>query len=179
MSAPVQVHVRRSGRRFEAEATLELPADAKTVWETITDYGSLPDFMPGIRECRVLERKAGARGAERLVVEQLGEFRFMLFSQRMKVLLHIEHDRGRVAEAKAVRFDLGPLKDRAVETFEGRYEIEPMAARRGAPRTRLTYRANIALFLPPPPPIGSIAVRHNLAAQLEAVAGEILRRARA
>jgi len=103
----VRVDVRRSGRRFEAEATLDLAADVRTVWETITDYGALPRFMPGIRACRVIERRTLANAHEHLVVEQEGEFRFLLFAQPMTVLLDIVHQPLRLAEAKAGRFDLG------------------------------------------------------------------------
>jgi hypothetical protein len=176
MTDEVKVEVRRDGRRFEAEAVLDLAADAQTVWDTITDYGALPRFMPGIRSCRVVERHALAKGAERLVVEQLGEFRFLLFAQAMTVLLNIEHQWLRVAEAKAVSFDLGIFKRRAIDVFEGRYELTPLAARRSAPRTQLRYTALIGLRLPPPPAIGNLAVRQNLAAQLEAVAREVARR---
>jgi Polyketide cyclase / dehydrase and lipid transport len=176
MTDNVKVEVRRSGRRFEAEAVLDLAADAQTVWDTITDYGALPRFMPGIRACRVVERQALAKGAERLVVEQLGEFRFLLFAQAMTVMLNIEHQLLRVAEAKAVSFDLGVFKRRAIDVFEGRYELAPLAARRSTPRTQLRYTALIGLRLPPPPAIGSLAVRQNLAAQLEAVAQEVARR---
>jgi hypothetical protein len=154
----------------------DLAADAQTVWETITDYGALPRFMPGIRTCRVIERQALGKGAEHLVVEQHGEFRFLLFAQAMTVLLNIEHQPLRVAEAKAVRFDLGMFKRRAIDVFEGRYELTPLAGRRGAPRTQLRYTAQIGLRLPPPPAIGSVAVRHNLAAQLEAGAQVVARR---
>jgi len=176
MSDAVKVEVRRSGRRFEAEAVLDLAADAQTVWETITDYGALPRFMPGIRSCRVVEREALSGGDERLVVEQQGEFRFLLFAQAMTVLLHIGHQQLRVAEAKAVRFDLGMFRRRAIDVFEGRYELMPLTARRGPPRVQLRYSAVIGLLLPPPPAIGSVAVRQNLAAQLEAVAAEVARR---
>ena len=176
MTDDVQVDVRRDGRRFEAEAVLDLAADAQTVWDTITDYAALPSFMPGIRSCRVLERRALADAAEHLVVEQLGEFRFLLFAQAMTVLLNIEHQPLRLAEAKAVRFDLGLFKRRAIDVFEGRYELTPLKARRGAARTQLRYTALIGLRLPPPPAIGSLAVRQNLAAQLEAVAVEVARR---
>jgi len=172
----VTVDVRRSGRRFEAEAVLDLAAEAKTVWATITDYGALPRFMPGIHACRVIERRTLAKGVERLVVEQLGEFRFLLFAQAMTVLLNIEHQPLRLAEAKAVRFDLGLFKRRAIDVFEGRYELTPLAPRRGAARTQLRYTALIGLRLPPPPAIGSVAIRQNLAAQLEAVAREVARR---
>lgn len=177
MTDKVNVVVRRTGRRFDAEAVLDLASDAQTVWETITDYDALPGFMPGIRACRVIERRKLAKGAERLVVEQEGEFRFLLFSQPMTVLLHIEHQRLRVADAKAVSFDLGFLKRSAIDVFEGRYELAPVAAARGKPRLQLRYTAVIGLRLPPPPAVGSMAVRQNLAAQLEAVAAEVARRA--
>jgi len=176
MTDAVTIEVQRSGRRFEAEAVIELHADAQTVWDTITDYGGMSRFMPGIRACRVIERQALPDAAERLVVEQQGEFRFMLFAQAMTVLLHIEHQPLRVAEAKAVRFDLGLFKRRAIDVFEGRYELTPLSGRRSAPRVRLHYTALIGLLLPPPPAIGSVAVRQNLAAQLEAVAAEVGRR---
>ena len=176
MTDDVRVEVRRSGRRFEAEALLDLAADAQTVWDTITDYGALPQFMPGIRACRVIERLAPVSGVEHLVVEQQGEFRFLMFAQTMKVLLNIEHRWPQVAVAKAVHFDLGIFKRRAIDVFEGRYELKPLAVRRGHPRTQLRYTSLIGLRLPPPPAIGSIAVRQNLAAQLDAVAGEVARR---
>ena len=112
---------------------------------------------------------------EHLVVEQLGEFRFLLLAQAMTVLLNIERQPLRVAEAKAVRFDLGLLKRRAIDVFEGRYELTTLATRRGAARTQLRYTALIGLRLPPPA-IGSVAIRQNLAAQLEAVASEVARR---
>ena len=177
MSSGVKVEVRRSGRRFDAEATLELNASARTVWDTITDYDALPAFMPGISACRVIERHALPRQGERLLVEQQGEFRFLLFAQTMKVMLNIEHQALQVAEAKALSSDLGVFKRRAIDVFEGRYDITPLASRRGAPRVRLRYSAVIGLLLPPPPAIGSVAVRQNLTAQLEAVAAEIARRA--
>ena len=176
MTDEVKVDVRRSGRRFDATAVLDLAADPQTVWETITDYGALPRFMPGIRACRVIERQGQADDVEHLVVEQKGEFRFLLFAQSMTVMLNIEHQHLRVAEAKAVSFDLGVFKRRAIDVFEGRYELLPAAGRRRAPRVQLRYTAVIGLRLPPPPTIGSMAVRQNLTAQLEAVAGEIARR---
>ena len=110
------------------------------------------------------------------MVEQEGEFRFLLFAQSMTVLLNIEHQPLKMAEAKAVRFDLGMFKRRAIDVFEGRYELAPLSTRRAAPRTQLRYTALIGLRLPPPPAIGNVAVRQNLAAQLEAVAAEVARR---
>jgi hypothetical protein len=176
MAHEVTVEVKRTGRRFEAAAVLDLAADAQTVWDTITDYGALSSFMPGIRACRVIERRRVTKVVEHLEVEQHGEFRFLLFAQSMTVRLNIEHRLLRHAEAKAVSFDLGMFKRRAIDVFEGRYDLTPQAARGSAPRTQLRYTAVIGLRLPPPPAVGSVAVRQNLSAQLQAVASEVARR---
>jgi hypothetical protein len=176
MTDAVDVEVRRSGKRFEASAVLDLAADERTVWQTITDYPALPRFMPGIRACRVLERSALEADGEQLVVEQKGVFKMLLFAQSMDVLLDIEHRPMKMAEAKARSFLLGPLKTRALDAFEGRYDLVARTARGKPPRVELRYTALIALRVTPPPAVGSVAVRQNLAAQLTAVAQEVARR---
>jgi hypothetical protein len=178
MNEVVKVEVQRTGRRFEAEAVFDLAAEAHTVWETVTDYGALPRFMPGISACRVIERRplGDGEGDEHLVVEQQGEFRFLMFAQAMTVRLNIENLRLRSTEATAVSFELGLFSRRAIDVFVGRYELEALPTRRGPPRTQLRYTAQIGLRLPPPPAIGTVAVRQNLTTQLEAVAAEIARR---
>jgi hypothetical protein len=172
----VRVDVRRKGRTFEADAVCRVEANAAVVWGTITDYAALPTFMPGIRTCRVVERAKEGRDGERLLVEQQGEFRFLLFAQELRVRLDIEHRGQRVAHARALSFDLGVLKGRALETFEGRYELERGSARGPV---NLRYSALIVARLPPPPGIGSLAVRQNLETQLRAVVREVERRAAA
>jgi hypothetical protein len=175
MTDPVAVDVRRDGRRFDAEAVLDLRADVRTVWSTITDFAALPGFMPGIHACRVLAQRTDADGAERLVVEQKGEFRVLLFSQAMTVMLEVEQWPMRVSTARATSFELGWLKRRAIDVFEGRYELQPSGRGRSS-RVQLRYSAVIGLRVPPPPAVGSAAVRLNLEQQLRAVADEVCRR---
>lgn len=177
MPDQIQVDVRRTGRRFEAEAVLDLAADREAVWDTITDYPALPRFMPGIRACSVVERQTGADGRETLVVDQQGQFRFLLFAQSMTVRLAITHEPLHLTQARATRFALGLLSRRAIEVFEGCYLLSAAPARGRTPRTLLRYTALIGLALPPPPAIGTVAVRQNLTEQLEAVAREAERRA--
>jgi hypothetical protein len=87
------------------------------------------------------------------------------------------HQPLKVAEAKAERFDLGALKDRVMERFEGRYTLQVSGGgRRTLQRVRLRYDAIIQLRVPPPPALGAVAVRHNLSAQLEAIVREVARR---
>lgn len=177
MPAPLQIDVQREGRRFDAQASLVLAASAATVWDTITDYPNLPRFMPGIRQCRVTERHTARAGLEHLVLEQEGEFRLLVLAQRMAVLLDVTHQDQRIAEAKARSVDLGLLRRHAIDRFEGRYEIDVVDDNRRRPQVQLRYTALIQLRLPPPPAVGSVAVRQNLAAQLVAVGAEVARRA--
>jgi uncharacterized protein YndB with AHSA1/START domain len=178
MTDEVKVEVRRSGRTFEAEAVLDLGADAQTIWDTITDYDALARFMPGIHHCHVSERNPRGGRDEHLVVEQRGEFRFVMFAQKMKVLLNIENQHLRSSVAKAVHFELDSMfAKRVIDVFEGRYTLTPLAAAGGGPRTHLSYTGIIGLRLPPPPAIGNVAIRQNLVAQLEAVAKEVAHRA--
>ncbi|MDP2004959.1 MAG: hypothetical protein Q8K45_04725 [Rubrivivax sp.] len=178
MTDEVKVEVRRSGRTFEAEAVLDLGADVPTIWDTITDYAGLARYMPGIHHCHVNERTPRGGGDEHLVVEQRGEFRFMMFAQTMKVLLNIENRHQKSSVAKAVRFDLGSIfTRRAIDVFEGTYVLTQLPVAGGSPRTHLVYTAIIGLRLPPPPSIGNMAIRQNLVVQLEAVAKEVAHRA--
>jgi hypothetical protein len=167
----VQIEVRRQGRTFDAQAECELDADAATVWGTITDYESLPAFMPGIRSSRVLERVSTGREGERLVLEQRGEFRFLLFRQLLTVRLLVTHEKRRIAHARAEKFELGVLRARAIDAFDGRYELV-----RAGRRVRLLYRSRIVSRFAPPPGIGTVAVRQNLGVQLAAVIAEVARR---
>jgi hypothetical protein len=124
----------------------------------------------------------------------------------MNVDLEIDHQPLRSAFARALRFEVGLLRTRALDVFEGRYDIEQTGEQRSeqrgeqrgeqrseapgkprgrdkarviAPHTRLRYTATIVLRVPPPPAVGSAAVRQNLAAQLQAVAQEVARRSAA
>lgn len=168
---PVDVSVRRSGRSFDAAADFDIAANLDLVWKTLTDYPALPRFMPGISACRIVECERLGPARERLLLEQKGEFRFLLFSQKMTVHLEVLHQRHRLAHARALRFDLGLLKGRGLEAFEGCYELQRQ--RRGV---RISYRARIVSRFPPPPGIGTVAVRANVAQQLDALASELERR---
>jgi hypothetical protein len=66
----------------------------------------------------------------------------MLFAQAMTVRLNIEHRLHRVAEARAVGFDLGLFKRRAIDVFEGRYELTPLGGNQCAANAVALYRGD-------------------------------------
>jgi hypothetical protein len=78
----LSVEAVRRGDALEIVCRAELEAPVAIVWETLTDYDRLAEFIPGMRRSRVLER----RGAS-VLVEQSGEARFLFFSIPIEVTL--------------------------------------------------------------------------------------------
>jgi ribosome-associated toxin RatA of RatAB toxin-antitoxin module len=137
-------------------ATIDAPLDI--VWRTLTDYEHLPEFIPGMRSSRVIER----RGAE-VVVEQSGEARFLFLSYPIEVtVLSTE----RLPQALEVSLIKGNLKQ-----FHGAYRIEPQ----GAQRILLTWAGTIEA-LSMPPLIGALLMRSAIEDQFRGMVSEIERR---
>src|SRR5262249_1424177 len=67
----LSVEAVRNGDALEIACRAELEAPVATVWDTLTDYDHLAEFIPGMRQSRVLERRGPS-----VVVEQSGEARF-------------------------------------------------------------------------------------------------------
>jgi len=138
-------------------ATIDAPLEI--VWQTLTDYDRLPEFIPGMRSSRVVER----RGAV-VVVEQSGEARFLFIVHPIEVTLVSTES---PPHALAVSMLKGNLK-----RLDGVYRIEPQ----GAARILLTWRGTVEA-LEMPPLIGEILMRANIEDQFRGMVREIDRRA--
>src|SRR5256885_13258044 len=105
-----------AGYRVDASADLE--ADQTVVWETLTDYEKLPQFVPGIHRVRVLATHEQA-GKQRLLIEQAGELRFLFFSRRIAVLLDVEQQPKTRVDARALPRPRGANSDEeSLDKFE-------------------------------------------------------------
>src|SRR5690349_3212416 len=67
-----------SGVQVTARAVVHAPAEL--IWQTLTDYDHLPQFVPGLDSSRVVSRQ----GAQ-LVVEQQGSVRWWFFYYPIRV----------------------------------------------------------------------------------------------
>ena len=181
----IHVEVERDGDRFRVTARADMAADARTAWDTLTDYERLPDFVPGVTRTRILAREARA-GGERVAVEYAGTFKLLFFALPTHVWLDVQHVPftdvlARSAPAPASRRD-APAP--TLRSFDGRYTLAVVGGGgRGAPRVRFDYSAQFELAEPLPPVIGALfgtmAVRQTLREQFGAMVAEIERRSRA
>ena len=156
-----QVSIETSGQGdlVTVTATAEMQVDPRTVWNVISDYDHLAEFIPNMRSSRVVQRDG-----DRLLVEQTGEFGFLFFQQPVEVKLAVVESPARRIVAHAVG---GNLRE-----MEGRYELENLPT--GA--VRLSYSGRLVPEFPVPPIIGRMVVRRVLAKQFTAMVNEILRR---
>ncbi|MCE2691900.1 MAG: SRPBCC family protein [Rubrivivax sp.] len=178
--AAPEIHVDRDGDRFTVSATALLDADAKTAWDTLTDYERLPQFVPGITRTRIVQAQP-----QRPVIEYEGEFRVYFFRVPVRLRLAATHEPiVRVLAESAPATPEAPPP--SMKNFRGRYELAVVRAGSGAgarSAVRLDYHAQFELAEPLPPVLGALfgtaAVRRTMGAQFEAMTTEIERRARA
>jgi Polyketide cyclase / dehydrase and lipid transport len=163
--------VTRDADGYRVDASADLDADQAVVWETLTDYEKLPQFVPGIHRVRVLAMYEQA-GRQRLLIEQAGELRFLFFARRVVVLLDVEQQPRTRVDARAVPLTRDPeAGEESLNQFEGTYTLMPIPG-----GVRFGYRAHFTPDFALPPILGSLAVRRTMQAQFEAMLAEIDRR---
>jgi ribosome-associated toxin RatA of RatAB toxin-antitoxin module len=169
-AAPLQLEVQRDGDRFEIHAAVSFAAPPRLVWDTLTDYERLRDFMPGVSSSRVIERDGN-----RLTVEHHGEFDLLFFARPVRVRLAVEHRPFTTIVARSLP-QLADGSPPTLRDFVGRYELA--VVRDG--EVRLAYDARFELAEPLPPVIGALfgtmAMRSAIRADFDALIREIERR---
>ncbi len=156
------VEAHRRGDGVEIMARALVAADAKLVWQVLTDYESLPRFVPGISKSQVRSREG-----PRLTLDQAGEARFLFFSFPIQVTLEVTEGASSWIASRAIGGN--------VRRMEGRYDLAPDA--RGG--VLLRYRGVVEPDFSLPPLVGAAALRGNAEEQFTAMVGEIERRAAA
>ena len=167
------VEVRRDAEVYSVHASAQLAAGQRIVWDTLTDYERLREFVPGVRRARVLERQG-----DRLLLEQSGVFAVLFFELPVQLRLDVLHLPYTTVIAQLAPAGAGG--ESTLRSFSGRYRISnalPPAV------VRLDYDARFELAAPLPPLVGPVfgvaAVRQTMRAQFEAMLREIERRQQA
>lgn len=157
------VEAQRRGDRIEVRASALVAAPPQLVWSVLTDYESLPRFIPGIAKSSVRQRDGN-----RLLVDQSGEARFLLFSFPIEVTLEITESPANWISSRAVGGN--------VRMMIGRYDLHAEPARAAV---LLRYYGLIEPDFELPPLVGTAALRGTVEEQFTAMVAEIERRAAA
>lgn len=154
-----EVHIERRNDRFEVRANAILDATPTEVWETLTDYEHLPEFIPGLSKSRVLARNGGV-----ITVEQAGEVRFLFWALPLALTVEVIERPPNLD----VRLISGTLRH-----LQGHYEMETLA---DPVRVQLRWTGAIAPESELPALIGEALMRHLIRDQFAGMVREIERR---
>ena len=154
----VSVEATRRDGALEVACRAILDAPYDLVWETLTDYDRLAEFIPGMRRSRVVERRGPL-----VIVEQSGEAGFLFLSFPIDATLASTE---RPPHALEVRLLKGTLK-----RLEGAYRIEPQIGG----RLLLTWSGTVEA-LSMPPLLGELVMRSVIEDQFRGMVREIERR---
>jgi ribosome-associated toxin RatA of RatAB toxin-antitoxin module len=157
----LSVQATRRGERFEVRAQAVVAAPAALVWQVLTDYARLPEFVPGLSKSVVRLREGN-----RVLLEQSGEARFLMFSFPIEVQLEVVEWPPDWIASRAIGGNL--------RRMNGRYELRPDAARG---TVLLLYFGEIVPDFALPRFIGAVALRSSIEQQFVAMVSEIERRA--
>ena len=154
----ITVEARRRDDALEVVCRVMLDAPPDLVWQTLTDYERLAQFIPGMRRSRVLERRGAVA-----VVEQLGEAGFLFLTFPIEVTLASTERPPHTLEVSMLKGNLKRL--------EGAYRIEPQAGG----RLMLSW-SGLVEALSMPPLLGELVMRSNIEDQFRGMVREIERR---
>lgn len=155
--AEAVVHIQMNAAVIQIDAEIETGVDRSTAWGVLTDYNRWAEFIPDLLVCRVISRPG-----EPIRLEQRGRIPQL---PNLPLVMITE-----VAETpmKSLRFQriAGNVK-----TLAGEWQIK------GKKRVQLSYQAIVEPGFPMPPQLSLDIFRHDAKIRLEALAGEMARRA--
>lgn len=151
----------KRGNEVHVDARATLTAPLQLIWQTLTDYNHLSDFIPGISRSHLIEYRGTAA-----IVEQFGEAGFLFFKVPIDVVVESRELAPHVIEVRVLKGNLKKL--------DGRYQIEVGAT--PADPIVLRWRGVIEPETTLPPLFGEMILRSNVTDQFRGMVREIERR---
>lgn len=148
----------RKGDSFVLEGRATLSVSRRVVWQVLTDYERLPEFVPGLHRSRIV-----MRAGNRLLLEQHGELRVLFFSVPIEIRLEVEERFPDVIVSRSVAG--------SVRSMSGRYDLVE-----SGDGTEFRYRGDVVADFGLPRFIGEFVLRSYAEAQFSALVREIVRR---
>lgn len=112
-SLPVEVKIETVGeRQRQISALIKIDHPQERVWQVLTDYAALADFVPNLAVSRLLEHPTGG-----VRLEQIGSQKLLTFNFKARVVLDLEEHFPQKIHFRLVE---GDLKD-----YSGSWQLEP------------------------------------------------------
>ncbi|MEM9136273.1 MAG: SRPBCC family protein [Cyanobacteria bacterium P01_F01_bin.42] len=125
----IDVQVRKiESRKRQIEAKIELPYPIENVWNVLTDYEALSEFIPNLELSHCIERPDGG-----IRVEQIGSQCALMLKFSARVVLDMEEHYPKVLSFDMVEGDFNG--------FNGQWRLAP--CREGSGNTELTYSVKV------------------------------------
>ena len=161
VAEPAQVQARRQGDAVQVQAQTTVKAPRELIWSTLTDYNHMAEFVPGISQSRVLERRGGTTR-----VAQVGTAHLWFLDYTIDVVVETTEQ---PPHAIGIRLVSGNLKQ-----LDGGYQLEPVDDKDDA--FLLRWSGVIEPSIAVPQVIAVALMRANIAAQFAGMVKEIARR---
>jgi ribosome-associated toxin RatA of RatAB toxin-antitoxin module len=143
------------GRQRQISARIEIPYPVEQVWQILTDYEHLSDFIPSLSKSRLIQHPTGG-----IRLEQIGAQSFLKIKFCARVVLDMVEQFPHQLSFRMIEGDF--------KAFDGSWLLQPCTLG-SALGTELCYTVRV---LPPlTMPVGLIErrLRHNLMVNLNAV----------
>jgi ribosome-associated toxin RatA of RatAB toxin-antitoxin module len=152
----VEIEVERAeGRQRQISAKIQIPNSIEQVWQILTDYDRLADFIPSLTKSRRIDHPEGGIRIEQVGAENLFGLKFCA-----RVVLDM-------VEKFPCQIDFEMVKG-DFKIFAGSWQLEPIEI---AGQMATTLRYTVCVLPPRTMPIGMIERRlsNSLAANLVAI----------
>jgi hypothetical protein len=162
---PAGVNASVSPSGVKVQAAIRVAASLPVLWETLTDYNHLQEFIPDMRVSRIISKPGQAK-----VVEQISDAGMFALVVPEHVILAMEE-----TPTERIRFRaIGG----AVSSLAGEWSMVGPASEQER-FVLLYYRVHMVPLLPVPMTLPSTLVEREVRVRMEAVAAEAERRMRA
>jgi ribosome-associated toxin RatA of RatAB toxin-antitoxin module len=164
----ISVQAKRQGSAVQVTTQAIVRAPLEVIWQTLTDYDHLAEFVPDLVSSRVIDRQGSI-----VTVEQAGKAHLWFFTYAIDVVVEVTEQ---PPHTLAVRVLSGNLKQ-----LEGGYRLDKLEAKEGAQGIEgdeylLQWSGVIEPALPVPWAVTLPLMRSNIARQFEGMVREIERR---
>lgn len=154
-----EVHEKKVGDVFFVEGSFEVPASNNLVWDVLSDYEHIGDFVSSIRKSVILERHQRT-----LILEQRATVRALFFSKEVGIRLEVHEIPGRT-----ITFEDRSHSD--FEDYQGTWNITDTAL-----GSRVVYRLRAKPRMVAPSGMSAGILKSTSIELLNQVRVEIIRR---